>query len=130
MLADIKAGIREQNPDWSEAKVNQESAERMLKLQSGVPAAEVRSATADKDREARRLAESEKALANETFLKSRWNSTWVAKYGSDAAAREAFKKAYARLNPEGTEGRVPTLEDTAPAASAAPAVPTVRTQNW
>jgi hypothetical protein len=130
MLADLKAGIKEQNKDWSEAKVNSEAAKEMLRLQSGLPAANVRADVADKDREARRLAESEKALTKETTFKSRWNSTWVAKYGSDAAAREAFKKAYARLNPEGTEGRMPTLEDTAPAASAAPAAPTVRTQNW
>jgi hypothetical protein len=120
MLADLKAGIKEQNKDWSEAKVNSEAAKEMLRLQSGEPAAQVRSATADKDRDQRRLNEAEKALANETTIRSRWNSTWVAKYGSDAAAREAFKKAYAKLNPEGTEGRVPTLAD---ATTAAPPLP-------
>ena len=91
-----------------------------------MPAAQVRSATADADREQKRNIEAEKALANETTFRSRWNSTWVARYGSDAAAREAYKKAYAKLNPEGTEGRVPTLADAttaAPAAARAPVLP-------
>jgi len=129
-LDNLIADIKEQNPDWSPAKVRAAATREQLKLRSGLPAAEVRSATADKDRDARRLTESEKALANETLLRSKWNSTWVAKYGSDAAAREAYKRAYAKLNPEGTEGRIPTLEDATTAAPAAPSAPTVRTQNW
>jgi hypothetical protein len=129
-LDNLIADIAAQNPSWSPTKVKAEATREQIRLKSGVPAANVRSATADADRDARRLVEAEKALANETLLRSRWNSTWVTKYGSDAAAREAFKKAYAKLNPEGTEGRIPTLEDATTAAPAAPSAPTVRTQNW
>jgi len=129
MLADLKAGIREENPDWSDAKVNKTATETMLTMKSGVPAANVRSATADKDRDARRLVEAEKALKSAKLFAKDW-TPWLTKYGSKEAAEAAYKKAYAKLNPEGTEGRIPTLEDATTAAPAAPAAPAVRTQNW
>ena len=129
-LDNLTADFAAQNPSWSPTKVKAEATREQIRLKSGVPAAKVRAETADADRDARRLVESEKALAKETLLRSKWNSTWVAKYGSDAAAREAYKRAYAKLNPEGTEGRLPTLEDATTAAPAAPSAPAVRTQNW
>jgi hypothetical protein len=129
-LDNLTADIAAQNPSWSPTKVKAEATREQIRLKSGVPAAKVRAETADADREQRRNLEAEKALANATTLRSQWNSTWVARYGSDAAAREAYKKAYAKLNPEGTEGRVPTLADATTAAPAAPSAPAVRTQNW
>ena len=137
MLADIKAGIREQNPDWSEAKVNQESAERMLKLQSGLPAAEKRAETALTGLESKRLQAGEASLLKfQTISPTKWKEM-LTKHGSPEAAKRAYMDQFAKahnasITDENYDTRsVPVLNfsgtPTAPAASAAPAV---RTQNW
>lgn len=117
-LDNLIADTAAQNPSWSPTKVKAEATKEFIKLKSGVPAANVRAEVAEQDREQRRLNEAEKALPKLQVFKSKW-TPWVTKYGSEAAAREAFKKAYAKLNPEGTEGRIPTLEDAAPTVPAA-----------
>jgi hypothetical protein len=137
MLADIKAGIREQNPNWSEAKVNQESAERMLKLQSGLPAAEKRAETALTGLENKRLQAGEVSLSKfQTLSPTKWKAM-VSQYGSEAAAKKAYMGQFAKAHDASITDEnydiqtAPVLNlsgtPTAPAATAAPAV---RTQNW
>jgi hypothetical protein len=124
-LDNLIADTAAQNPSWSPTKVKAEATKEFLKLKSGVPAANVRAEVADLDREQRRLTEAEKALKNVKLFAKDW-APWLTKYGSKEAAEAAYKKAYAKLNPEGTEGNTPTLADalaTAPATKRTPALP-------
>ena len=137
MLADIKAGIREQNPDWSEAKVNKTAAVEMLTLQSGVPAAKVREGTALSGLESKRLQAGEASLFKfQTISPTKWKEM-LTKHGSPEAAKKAYMDQFAKahnasITDENYDAQsAPVLNfsgtPTAPAASAAPAV---RTQNW
>jgi hypothetical protein len=137
MLADIKAGIREDNPTWSEAKVNKAAAVEMLTLQSGVPAAKVREGTALTGLENKRLQAGEASLLKfQTLSPTKWEEM-LTKHGSPEAAKRAYMDQFAKahnasITDENYDTRsVPVLNfsgtPTAPAATAAPAV---RTQNW
>jgi hypothetical protein len=98
MLADLKAGIKEQNKDWSEAKVNSEAAKEMLRLQSGVPAANVRAGTALTGLENKRLQAGEASLLKFQTLKPTEWKDMIAKNGSLEAAKKAYMDQFAKVH--------------------------------
>lgn len=129
MLADLKAGIREEHPEWSDAKVNKEAAEKMLTMKSGLPAANVRAETATQGLEAKRLLAAEASLTKfKTLSPTKWNDM-VSKYGSETAAKKAYMDQFAKIH-NATIGEdydvknAPALNLSAPpTASRVPALP-------
>jgi hypothetical protein len=130
MLADIKAGIREENPDWSEAKVNKTAAETVLTMKSGLPAAKVREGTALTGLEGKRLLAAEASLIKfQTLSPTKWKDM-IAKNGSPEAAKKAYMDQFAKahnasITDENYDTRnVPVLNFSgAPTASATPPLP-------